>query len=159
MTTLTKVRRIQEVLDAGDLDLLANGLARLGIGKRLSVVKAVVVGLAATASPDITSAAVKAAATISGITLGTGENLPAIAQVVGLRIAASGTATSLGAYIVSDVGATPIIPPGGAGAAVGIARLSDDGKTITFPNTVTAFTIIYIPRVGDTQDQWETPPA
>jgi hypothetical protein len=29
---------------------------------------------------------------------------------------------------------------------MGIALLSDDGKTLTFPNTITQFTIQYIPR-------------
>ena len=45
-----------------------------------------------------------------------------------------------------------IVPPGGAGAAVGIARLSDDGKTITFPNTVTGFVLHYMPRAETALD-------
>jgi hypothetical protein len=52
----------------------------------------------------------------------------------------------LGLLFGSEAGGTAIVPPGGAGAAMGIALLSDDGKTLTFPNTITQFTIQYIPR-------------
>lgn len=34
----------------------------------------------------------------------------------------------------------------GAGANVGLALLSDDGKSLTFPTTVTAFVLEYVPR-------------
>ena len=53
-----------------------------------------------------------------------------------------------GTYGVTDAGGTAIIPPGGASASMGIAKLSDDGKTITFPNTVTGFVITYYPRAA-----------
>ena len=46
----------------------------------------------------------------------------------------------------TDPSGTAIVPPGGASAAVGIAELSLDGSTITFPNTVTGFVLVYSPR-------------
>lgn len=151
MTTATKNQTLQELLRTPTPDLLANLLKELGIDKATSVIKAVVTGLAATATPDITSAAVKAAAVITGVSLETGENLPPIGALIALRLTASGTAPSLGVYVFGDSGATAIVPPGGAGLAVGVAKISDDGKTITFPNTVTGFTIIYIPRYNSNQ--------
>jgi len=108
--------------------------------------KVVVAALTATATPDITSAAVLAAATITPALPSTVTRLPAIKTIRTLRVTASGTAASLGAYIVTDSGGTAIIPPGGASLAVGVALLSDDGKTITFPNTVTGFVVEYDPR-------------
>jgi hypothetical protein len=62
-----------------------------------------------------------------------------------LRVLASGTAASVGAYIVTDAGGTATLPTGGANAGVGIALLSDDGTTITFPNTVTNVAIEFVP--------------
>ena len=41
-------------------------------------------------------------------------------------------------------GATALSPT--AGANVGLALLSDDGKSLTFPSTVTAFVIEYVPK-------------
>jgi hypothetical protein len=136
---------LQSVLDKSDPNTLADALRLTGLGARAAVVKVVATGLTAGASFDITTAAVKAASTITGIDpLHTGELLPPIAQVVSLRVAASGTPNSVGTYVVGDTGSTMVSPT--AGANVGIARLSDDGKTITFLTTVTAFTLTYVPR-------------
>lgn len=137
---------LRDQLNRSDLNAIADIAKKIKLGDTLSLVKATVTVLGATATPDITSAAVKAAAVVTGIQLDTGENLPPIGQVVALQVTASGTAASLGAYIVADAAATAIVPPGGAGVAVGIAKLSDDGKTLTFPNSVTAFTIRYYPQ-------------
>lgn len=134
---------MQRVLDQADPDKLADALRKMLFGRMQDPIKVVAAGLTAAAAFDITLAAFKALSTITGLTLATGENLPAIATVVSLRVVASGTATSLGTYGISDAGGTAIIPPGGASAAMGIALLSDDGKTLTFPNTVTAFTLVY----------------
>lgn len=144
---MTKPMTIQQALEKANPNDLADALRQLGLGKLFAPIKVVVAALTAAASVDITSAAAKAAATITGIdALEDGEFLPPIGSCLALRVTASGTAGSLGVYILGDVAATPIVPPGGAGLAVGVARISDDGKTITFPNTVTAFTLIYTPR-------------
>lgn len=62
------------------------------------------------------------------------------------RVVTSDTAASVGTYLASDSGDTPLLPPGGAGMAVGIAKLSADGSTITFPNTVTRAVIRYVKK-------------
>jgi hypothetical protein len=146
--TTSRTPTVREAVNSGNPAVMASALQHVALGTMLGKIKVVVASLSATATPDITSAAVKAAATITGITLQSGENLPAIGVVVSLRISASGTATSLGTYGISDAGGTAIIPPGGASAAMGVALLSDDGKTITFPNTVTGFVLEYFPAAS-----------
>jgi hypothetical protein len=146
--TTTKNETLRSVLNDSNLNEIDAALGKAKFGNMLSEVKVVVAGLTAAAAIDITTAAVKAAATITGLELASGENLPAVGVVKSLRVSASGTAASLGSYIASDPGATAIIPPGGASAAVGVALLSDDGKTITFPNTVTGFVLTYRPRAA-----------
>ena len=144
--TTTKTITVQEELDNANPNTLADALKKAGVSRQLGIIKAVVTALTATATPDITTAAVLAAAVVTGAVLETGELLPPIGDLVALRVTASGTAASLGTYILTDTGGTALLPPGGASAAVGIAKISDDGKTLTFPNTVTAFTLIYRPR-------------
>ena len=80
--------------------------------------------------------------------LGTGlggiaGNVPALV-ITALRVTA-GAAAALGSYAVADVAATPLSPA--AGTVVGLATLSDNGKTITFPaaSLVTAFVLEYVP--------------
>jgi hypothetical protein len=142
--TTTKVETIQEVLEKADPNTLADALRRMGFGKMLNPIKIVCTGLTAAASFDITTAAVKAAATVTGLGLEAGENLPPIGDVVSLRVTASGTANSVGTYAITDSGTlTPT-----AGANVGLATLSADGKTLTFPSTVTAFVLTYQARAS-----------
>jgi len=143
MTTTTKNRTVQQALTQGSLNDVAEALRKVG-GRRHAIIKAVVTGLTAAAAIDITTADVKAAATITGIdALDTGENLPAIGQVLSLRVTAVTTAT-VGTRTVSDVGETPSAPA--AAGTPGLATISDDGKTLTFEGTVTGFTIQYTPR-------------
>jgi hypothetical protein len=150
MTTIDKTTN-RDVLDRSDLNETADVLKRIKAGTMFSRIRVQFAALSAAAAIDITTAASKAAITaLSGITLDTGENLPAIGTVHGLQVVTSGTAASLGSYITAPTGtppagATPLIPPGGAQLAVGIASLSDDGKTLTFPNTVTGFILVYSP--------------
>jgi hypothetical protein len=136
---------IRDVLNNSDLNEVADVLKKIKAGNMFSRIKVVAAGLTAAASFDITTAAFKALSTITGITLQSDETLPPIGMALGLQLTASGTAGSLGTYLLGPVTATPAIPAGGANVTPGVARLSDDGKTITFPNTVTAFTFIYMP--------------
>jgi hypothetical protein len=144
--TTTADRTLQTVLQDSNQNEMAAAFRKVKLGNFFAVAKVVVTALGATAAPVITGSAVRAAATITGLDRATADNLPAIRAVVSLRVTASGTAGSLGTYGISDTSGTPIVPPGGAGAAMGIATLSDDGTTLTFPNTVTAFVLQYIPR-------------
>lgn len=148
MATTTRDETFNTVLNQADLNEIADALRQMKFGDMCSPIKITVTGLTAASAIDITTAAVKAAATVVGKTLATGENLPAIGALLALRVTASGTGGSLGTYVFTDAGGTAIVPPGGASAAVGIAKISDDGKTITFPNTITAFVLEYMPRAA-----------
>ena len=69
--------------------------------------------------------------------------LPSVAHTIeSVAVKASGTANSLGYYVVGDSDATPGIPPnpGGPGGLVGVGT---DRKTLTFPNTVTRVRVKY----------------
>lgn len=146
MATTVRKRTIRDVANAADPNQIADVLRKVRFGDMLTPVKAVVAGLTAAASFDITTALFKTFCTITGHTLLAGENLSPILHLISLRVVTSGTAGSVGSYVFTDASGTALVPPGGASAAVGLALLSDDGKTITFPNTVTAFTLQYVPR-------------
>ena len=134
----------REIANQFNLSRVDAALQPAKIGNVLSTVKAVVTGYAGT-TYDITTAAIKAAAVITGINLATDEMLPPIGHLLTLRVTAAGTGTVVGTYILTDVNGTALTA--GTSAAVGIAKISDDGKTLTFTVTnITAFVIEYIPR-------------
>ena len=144
MSTTTADITLQQIINRSNLNQLAAALSKVKLGNVLGSVKITVASLTATATPVVTGSAVRAAATISGLDRGTNDNLPAIQTVKTLRVTTSGTANSVGSYAVSDAGGTALTPT--AGANVGLALLSDDGTTLTFPTTVTGFVLEYVPR-------------
>lgn len=145
MTTTSADVTKQQELNRGRPDKVATVFQAMKLGNMLAgSVKVVAAALSPAATFDITTAAVRSASTITGLDRESSDNLPPIMVVKTLRVTASGTANSVGSYIVSDAGGTALTPT--AGANVGIALLSDDGKSLTFPSTVTAFTIEYVPR-------------
>lgn len=146
--TTTKPKTTQQVLDEAIPDQIADAARRVALGTILQPLKITVTGLTATAAVNVTSAAVLAAAVINlgNNNYNASKLLPAIGAIRNLRVTASGTPASLGTYIPTDAAGTMVIPPGGANVAVGVCQLSDDGKTITFPNTITGFVLEYIPR-------------
>lgn len=148
---------LQQVLNKANLNQLATILQKMKLGNMLNPVKVTVTGLTAAAAIDITTAAVRAASTIVGLERDTGDNLPAILEVKTLRVTGVGTAAT-GPRLVTDAGGTPAAPPTAtayAGASVGLATISDDGKTLTFEGTVTGFVLEYIPRSNtDLEDNW-----
>lgn len=145
MSSTTAELTYQQWLNRANLNLLPTIFQKMKLGNMLSPVKVTVASLTATATPDITSAAVLAAASaISGLERETGDRLPAILAVKTLRVSTSGTANTVGSYAVTDAAGTALTPT--ASANVGLALLSDDGTTLTFPTTVTGFVIEYIPR-------------
>jgi hypothetical protein len=87
--------------------------------------------------------------TIADITTATGGG-PPIKSLLALTVTA-GVAGFLGTYILAPTGSTTITA--GGNLAVGVATISDDGKTITFPagTQATAITVEYVPR-PDTGD-------
>lgn len=146
MSTTTADITLQQILNRSNLNQLAAALSKVKLGNVLGSVKVTVASLSATASPVITGSAVRAAATISGLDRGSNDNLPAIQTVKTLRVTTSGTPQAVGSYAISDAGGTALTPT--AGANVGLALLSDDGTTLTFPTTVTGFVLEYVPRPG-----------
>lgn len=137
-STNTKPRTLQVVLDEANPTEIADGLAQLDLGTVFTVLKRAFTGLTAAAAFDLT------------LIDGTGEtvgisnvNRRPANLVRTLRCTASGTANSVGSYVVTDAAGTPTSPT--ASTIVGLATISDDGKTITFPTTVTAFVIEYMP--------------
>lgn len=137
-STSTLIRTLQLVIDEANPNELADVLRQLKLGTAHNVLKREFTGLTAAAAFDLT------AIDGTGETSGTANpnRLPA-RTVRTLRCTASGTANSVGSYALSDAGGTAVSPT--AGANIGIALISDDGKTITFPTTVTAFVIEYLP--------------
>lgn len=159
--TTTKTKTLQQSLDNGNLNEIANVIKRMKLGTMMRPLD-VSFTITAAASLDLTSATARAGATVNDGDIPEGyvaskTNLPPANVVRSLRIIASGTGASLGSYICGDPAASMIVPPGGASAAVGIARLSADGKTVTFPNTVTQFRIVYLPRAADALDSSYAP--
>lgn len=139
--TVTANSTLKQILDNGDPALVGTALSKMKAGTMMTPLKRVFTGLAASATMDLT------ALDASGETVGAANpNRLAMLCAHYLRVDASGTAASVGSYIVGPPTATLLVPPGGANVAVGVARISDDGKTLTFPNTITAFTVSYIPR-------------
>lgn len=137
---MTFPRTVRVVLNDANPNDIPDALHKVQLGTVLYPLKRTFTGLTAAAAFDLT------AIDGTGETAGAGNPNRLAALLVGpLRVTASGTANSVGSYAISDTGGTPVSPT--AGANVGLATISDDGKTITFPTTVTAFTIQYIPRV------------
>lgn len=142
MTTTTRTDTIEQVLKRADPNELPDALRKVDLGQMLTPRKVTFAALSAAAAIDITTAASKAAATVSPALPDNVSALPPILSVISCRVSAVGTG-ALGDRHISDAGGTPAAP-GASGP--GIATLSDDGKTLTFEGTVTGFVLEYIPR-------------
>jgi hypothetical protein len=125
-TTTTAVETLKTVLNEANPNRIADALAKIDLGTMFTAVEY--------DTGTITG--------VAGVTIpGNGALL-----VQSARVVTSGTGASVGTYLAGDSAVTPLLPPGGASTAVGIAALSVDGKTITFPNTVTRAVIRYVPN-------------
>lgn len=123
-STTTKADTLKEVLTKADPNQLPDAFRQIDLGAML-------------AGKEYDSGTITASATVV---------LPEEAAIVqSARIVTSGTAGSVGTYLVGDSGATPVIPTGGASLAPGIAKIGTDRRTITFPNTVTRVVVRYLP--------------
>lgn len=135
MTTAQKNETLQSTLNQANPNQLADAIRKLQLGNVLAPVKVTFTGLASAAAQDITTAAAKAAATIVGLDLAVGQNLPAILSTGTIRVTAG--AAAAGARFATDAGGT---------ASTTVALLSDDGTTLTFEAAVTGFVLEYTPR-------------
>jgi hypothetical protein len=137
MTTTTIIPTVGAVLTKSDPNELADALRKVDLGNMLQLKEydtGTITGVAAVPVPEDALA------------------------VMSARVVTSGTAASVGSYLVGDSAVTPLLPPGGASTAVGIA--SSQGvaaaggstptsaagvlSTVTFPNTVTRVVFRYI---------------
>lgn len=133
--TTTKTDTIKEVLTKADPDQLPDALRKVDLGNLLQMKEydtGTITGVAAVPLPEDALA------------------------VTSARVVTSGTAASVGTYLVGDSSVTPLLPPGGASVAVGIASaqgisapgagVTGTGRitTVTFPNTVTRVVFRYI---------------
>lgn len=164
-TTVNNSPRLE--LNRAQPGRLPDVLREMKFGDMHAPIKVTVAGLTAGATFDITSQAVRDKVTaMVGRTptptfaAGQPDLLPAIGHLVNLRVTAASAGTTVGTYVLTDAAGTPIVPPGGASAAAGIASLSDDGKTLVFPANVTGFILTYFPRAAVAMDSAsEVPPA
>lgn len=133
--TAVVVPTVKDVLSKADPDNLPDALRKVDLGNLLQIKEydtGTITGVAAVPLPEDALA------------------------VLSARVVTSGTATSVGTYMVGDSAVTPLLPPGGASTAVGIASaqgisapgagLTGTGRitTVTFPNTVTRVVFRYI---------------
>jgi hypothetical protein len=137
--TATSTATVKSTLDQADPNKVSDALRKVKLGTCLTPLKRAFTGLTAAATFDLTL--IDGTGETAGIS---NPNRLAALSCTTLRVTASGTANSVGSYICSDAGGTAVSPT--AGANVGIALLSDSGKTLTFPSTVTAFVVEYVPR-------------
>jgi hypothetical protein len=140
MTTATINPTLQTELDKASPTEIADILRLMGLGTMLAPLKRAFTSLTGAATYDLT------ALDASGEVVGAANpnRLPLLALRT-LRIVTATTATVEGTYVLTDASGTAVTA--GSSGVVGIAKISDDGKTLTFPSAdVTAFTIEYIPR-------------
>lgn len=125
-------KTLKSELNRADLNSIADMLRKVQLGTMFEI-------------QEWDSGTITAAATID---IPGGALLVQSAQVV-----TSGTAASVGHYLPGNSSSTPLLPPGGADTAVGIASVAADGSTLTFPNTVTRVIVRYIkkPAIALTQ--------
>lgn len=139
---------VQIELDNANPNTLASALQLVKLGSVLGLLKATMVGLTPAATYDITkippSASAGYALNKGALADDGGTALPPIGAVKSLRVTAATTATVVGTYGISDAAGTVVSPA--THTVMGIALLSDDGKTLTFASAdVTAFVIEYYP--------------
>lgn len=132
--TTTKTNTLQEELELANPNTIADALKAAGLARQLASIKATFVGLASASAHDVTTAASRAAATVVGAVLETTEVLPPISPGCEVRVTAG--AAAAGPRQITDAGGT---------ASATVAKLSDDGKTLTFEAGVTAFVLVYRP--------------
>ena len=125
--TTVAAQTLQKALDVANPGQIADALRDIALGTLL-------------ASTEYDTGTITGSATVV---------LPFEAAIVqSARVVTSATGGSVGPYLVADSGATPAIPPTAtayAGAAIGVATLGTDRKTLTFPNTVTRVVVRYSP--------------
>jgi len=146
MSYTARSKTLADVLNDASQGTFDRALAKVKLGRMLKPVKVTITGLAAAAAIDLTTAATRAAATLTqGLDdLGSYDTLPPILILKSCRVTAVGSA-ALGPRIPIDSGGTAIAPSTYAGHV----KVSEDGTTLTFEGTVTGLVIEYVPRSAE----------
>lgn len=133
--TATKVPTLLAALSNADLNQIADVFRQMDLGNMFEVKEYDTGTIAAVAAVPLPEEALR---------------------VESARVVTSGTGASVGTYMVGDSAVTPLLPPGGASTAIGIASaqgiaapgagLTTKGviTSVTFPNTVTRVIFRYI---------------
>lgn len=134
--TTSVAQTLKEILSKSDLNQLADALRKVDLGNLLQV-------------KEWDTGVITATAVIT---------LPEDALAVhSVHVISSGTAASVGHYLPGNSATTPLLPPGGANAAIGLcsvqgitapgAGLTGSGRitSVTLPNTVTRAVVRYQP--------------
>lgn len=138
--TTTIAPTLKNELDNARPDEIADVLRLMKLGTMLTPLKRVFTGLTGAATYDLT--ALDATGETTGVA---NPNRLAALVIHSLVVVTATTANTQGVYVVGDTSITLISPTNKT--VVGTAKISDDGKTLTFPSAdVTAFTIEYMPR-------------
>lgn len=143
MSTTTIAKTLSLALDNSLPGELASALERFKLGQRETLIKRTFTGLTGAASYDLTAldATTESPAAVAGVN--NANRLPA-KIIKTLRVTAATTANTVGSYAITDAAGTMLSPT--ASTVVGLARISDDGKSVSFPTAdVTAFIIEYYP--------------
>lgn len=135
MTTTTKLHTLKDDLDDANPTDVASALQAIKLGTCLAAVEEDTGTVTASATVKLKF---KAAAVLS------------------TRVVTSGTAGSVGAYLVADSAATAVVPAA-ANTQPGVAKLGTDRQTLTFPNTVTRVITQYLPLAADLSARFERP--
>lgn len=133
MTTATKLNTVKNVLDNANPNDIHAALQQLQLGTLLSRIEEDSGAITASATYKLTKKA---------------------AMVCSARVVTSGTAGSVGSYLVGDSASTPVAPAA-ANTQPGVARLGTDDQTLTFPNTVTRVVVVYLPLGVDLDARFE----
>ena len=131
--TTTSVDTIQSALDKANPNDVADCLHQVKLGTMVTPLKRVFTGVASSAIQDLTL--LDATGETTGV--GNPKRLPAL--IVNTLLVTAGAAASGGRAVTSA---------GASAATSTFAKISDDGKVLTFDNTVTGFTIEYMPRAS-----------
>lgn len=141
-------------LSNSDPNRISDALREYGIGLHLSPQKWTWLGTTGATAVNITTAAFVAGASAGANTpplpLGV-LTLPGALLVGTLRVT-TGASGSVALYDVTDSGGTARLgallssSTGSSGQTKGVALISDDGSTITFPAQVSGFVLQYVPR-------------
>ena len=142
-STVVQNQTIRAALDSGNTNILADCFRKMQLGHAQCTVKVNFINTPGTLSTvNLTTASALtqlalSGGTVTGIDLQPGETLPAIDQVVTLRVT-GGNAIS-GPRYVTDAGGV---------ATSTVALLASDGRSLVFDASVTALTLAYKARAA-----------